>query len=79
LYLSEAIPAIRCNLSIFKGKTERISTTIGAMTLMLEDLIGRVEDAVKNMDQYELDYLHNERFLSFYCETKRINCNIAAS
>jgi hypothetical protein len=49
------------------------------MTLMLEDLKGRVEDAVKNMDQYELDYLHNERFLSFYCETKSINCNIAAS
>jgi hypothetical protein len=43
------------------GNVEGASPQIGAMISMLEDLKGRVEDAVKNMDQYELDYLHDEQ------------------
>lgn len=43
------------------GNVEGASPQIGAMISMLEDLKGRVEDAVKNMDQYELDYLHDEK------------------
>jgi hypothetical protein len=43
------------------GNIEGASPQIGAMISMLEDLKGRVEDAVKNMDQYELDYLHDEK------------------
>jgi hypothetical protein len=43
------------------GNIEGASPQIGAMISMLEDLKGRVEDAVKNMSQYELDYLHDEK------------------
>jgi hypothetical protein len=43
------------------GNIEGASPQIGAMISMLEDLKGRVEDAVKNMNQYELDYLHDEK------------------
>lgn len=40
--------------------TEGASPQIGAMISMLEDLKDRVENKVKNMSQYELDYLHDE-------------------
>lgn len=43
------------------GNIEGASLQIGAMISMLEDLKGRVEDAVKDMSQYELDYLHDEQ------------------
>ncbi|MFV5687256.1 DinB family protein [Flavobacterium sp. ZT3R25] len=43
------------------GNIEGASPQIGAMISMLEDLKGRVEDAVKDMSQYELDYLHDEQ------------------
>jgi hypothetical protein len=43
------------------GNIEGASPQIGAMISMLEDLKGRVEDAVKDMGQYELDYLHDEK------------------
>ncbi|WP_240723430.1 DinB family protein [Flavobacterium sp. GT3P67] len=43
------------------GNIEGASPQIGAMISMLEDLKGRVEDAIKDMSQYELDYLHDEQ------------------
>ncbi|MTH17996.1 DUF664 domain-containing protein [Flavobacterium sp. LC2016-01] len=42
------------------GNVEGASPKIGDMISMLEDLKDRVEYAVKNMDQYEIDYLHDE-------------------
>ncbi|RZJ30603.1 MAG: DUF664 domain-containing protein, partial [Flavobacterium sp.] len=42
------------------GSVEGASPQIGAMISMLEDLKDRVENKVKNMSQYELDYLHDE-------------------
>ncbi|MFW0736625.1 DinB family protein [Flavobacterium sp. T12S277] len=42
------------------GNVEGASPKIGDMISMLEDLKGRVERAVKNMSQYEIDYLHDE-------------------
>lgn len=41
--------------------TDGASPQIGAMISMLEDLKDRVERKVKNMSQYELDYLHDEQ------------------
>jgi hypothetical protein len=43
------------------GNVEGASPQIGAMISMLEDLKDRVENKVKNMSQYELDYLHDEK------------------
>ena len=43
------------------GSVEGASPQIGAMISMLEDLKDRVESQVKNMSQYELDYLHDEK------------------
>jgi Protein of unknown function (DUF664) len=43
------------------GNVEGASPQIGAMISMLEDLKDRVESQVKNMSQYELDYLHDEK------------------
>lgn len=43
------------------GNVEGASPQIAAMISMLEDLKGRVEDAVKDMNQYEIDYLHDEQ------------------
>jgi hypothetical protein len=43
------------------GRVEGASPQIGAMISMLEDLKDRVESRVKNMSQYELDYLHDEK------------------
>jgi Protein of unknown function (DUF664) len=43
------------------GKVEGASPQIGAMISMLDDLKDRVESQVKNMSQYELDYLHDEK------------------
>lgn len=43
------------------GGVEGASPQIGAMISMLEDLKDRVENKVKNMSQYELDYLHDEK------------------
>ncbi len=43
------------------GKVQGASPQIGAMISMLEDLKDRVENKVKNMSQYELDYLHDEK------------------
>lgn len=42
------------------GGIEGASPQIGAMISMLEDLKNRVERKVKNMSQYELDYLHDK-------------------
>lgn len=42
------------------GNIEGASPQIGAMISMLEDLKDRVEEAVKNMSQYEIDYLHDK-------------------
>lgn len=42
------------------GSVEGASPQIGAMISMLEDLKNRVERKVKNMSQYELDYLHDK-------------------
>lgn len=42
------------------GNVEGASPQIGAMISMLEDLKTRVENKVKNMSIYELDYLHDE-------------------
>lgn len=42
------------------GNVEGASPQIGAMISMLEDLKDRVENTVKNMSQYEIDYLHDE-------------------
>ncbi|MFV8268935.1 DinB family protein [Flavobacterium sp. GT2N3] len=42
------------------GNVEGASPQIGAMISMLEDLKDRVENTVKNMDKYEIDYLHDE-------------------
>ncbi len=47
-----------------KGKIEVVdgaSPQIGTMISMLEELKDRVESRVKNMSQYELDYLHDEK------------------
>lgn len=41
------------------GNVEGASPKIGDMISMLEDLKFRVERAVKNMTQYEIDYLHD--------------------
>nr|WP_315175133.1 DUF664 domain-containing protein [uncultured Flavobacterium sp.] len=43
------------------GNVEGASPQIGAMISMLEDLKDRVERTVKNMNQYEIDYLHDEK------------------
>ncbi len=43
------------------GAVEGASPQIGAMISMLENLKNRVENKVKNMSQYELDYLHDEK------------------
>ena len=42
------------------GNIEGASPQIGAMISMLEDLKDRVEETVKNMSQYEIDYLHDK-------------------
>lgn len=42
------------------GNVEGASPKIGDMISMLEDLKARVERTVKNMSQYEIDYLHDE-------------------
>lgn len=42
------------------GNVEGASPQIGTMISMLEDLKDRVERTVKNMSQYEIDYLHDE-------------------
>lgn len=42
------------------GGVEGASPKIGDMISMLEDLKARVERTVKNMSQYEIDYLHDE-------------------
>lgn len=41
------------------GNVEGASPKIGDMISMLEDLKARVERTVKNMNQYEIDYLHD--------------------
>ncbi|MEN2414684.1 DinB family protein [Flavobacterium mesophilum] len=43
------------------GNVPGASPKIADMISMLEDLKDRVEYAVKNMDQYEIDYLHDEK------------------
>lgn len=43
------------------GNVEGASPQIGAMISMLEDLKDRVERTVKNMSQYEIDYLHDDK------------------
>lgn len=43
------------------GDIEGASPKIGDMISMLEDLKGRVERTVKDMSQYEIDYLHDEQ------------------
>ncbi|MBE0390408.1 hypothetical protein BJQ96_00231 [Flavobacterium sp. PL0002] len=43
------------------GNIEGASPQIGAMISMLEDLKNRVELTVKNMDRYEIDYLHDDK------------------
>jgi len=43
------------------GGIEGASPQISAMISMLEDLKDRVENKVKNMSRYELDYLHDEK------------------
>jgi uncharacterized damage-inducible protein DinB len=43
------------------GNIEGASPQIGAMISMLEDLKDRVENTVKNMSQYEIDYLYDEQ------------------
>ncbi|HJR99950.1 MAG TPA: DUF664 domain-containing protein, partial [Flavobacterium sp.] len=40
---------------------EDVSPQIGTLIAMLENLKDRVENQVKNMTQYELDYLHDEK------------------
>jgi uncharacterized damage-inducible protein DinB len=42
------------------GNVEGASPQIGTMISMLEDLKDRVERTVKNMSQYEIDYLHDD-------------------
>ena len=42
------------------GNVEGASPKIADMISMLEDLKDRVERTVKNMNQYEIDYLHDE-------------------
>ena len=42
------------------GNVEDASPKIGDMISMLEDLKARVERTVKNMSQYEIDYLHDD-------------------
>jgi len=43
------------------GNVEGASPKIADMISMLEDLKDRVERTVKNMNQYEIDYLHDEQ------------------
>ncbi|RUT69677.1 DUF664 domain-containing protein [Flavobacterium cupreum] len=43
------------------GNVEGASPKIADMISMLEDLKDRVESTVKNMNQYEIDYLHDEK------------------
>jgi hypothetical protein len=43
------------------GNVEGASPQIGAMISMLEDLKNRVVNNVKNMDLYEIDYLHDDK------------------
>ncbi|WP_299890219.1 DinB family protein [uncultured Lacinutrix sp.] len=43
------------------GNVEGASPQIAAMISMLEDLKERVERRVKNMSQYEIDHLHDEK------------------
>jgi len=43
------------------GNVEGASPQIGAMISMLEDLKDRVESRVKNLSQYEIDHLHDEK------------------
>jgi hypothetical protein len=43
------------------GNVEGASPKIADMISMLEDLKDRVEETVKNMNQYEIDYLHDEK------------------
>jgi len=43
------------------GNVEGASPQIGAMISMLEDLKNRVESRVKNLSQYQLDHLHDEK------------------
>jgi len=43
------------------GNIDGASPKIGDMISMLEDLKDRVERTVKNMSQYEIDYLHDEK------------------
>ncbi|MRX69214.1 Protein of unknown function [Flavobacterium resistens] len=43
------------------GNVPGASPKIADMISMLEDLKDRVEYTVKNMDQYEIDYLHDEK------------------
>lgn len=43
------------------GNVPGASPKIADMISMLEDLKDRVEQTVKNMDQYEIDYLHDEK------------------
>ncbi|WP_413999835.1 DinB family protein [Flavobacterium sp. W1B] len=43
------------------GNIKGASPQVAAMISMLENLKDRVENVVKNMDQYELDYLHDEQ------------------
>ena len=40
---------------------EDVSPQIGTLIAMLENLKDRVENQVKNMSQYELDYLHDDK------------------
>ncbi|TPG36346.1 DinB family protein [Flavobacterium pectinovorum] len=42
------------------GNVDGASPKIGDMISMLEDLKARVERTVKNMSQYEIDYLHDD-------------------
>jgi len=43
------------------GNVEGATPQIAAMISMLEDLKDRVDRTVKNMSQYEIDYLHDEQ------------------
>ena len=51
--------SIKPRLEAKIGNVEGASPQIGAMISMLEDLKRRVENTVKNMSQYEIDYLHD--------------------
>ncbi len=43
------------------GTIEGVSPEIGSMISMLEDLKSRVEYTVKNLSQYQIDHLHDEK------------------